>query len=184
MAKEFGIGAQSEGYAKITLNDRNECIYIDENDTSVMNRVSDFVAWLESTEVELEKKARENAARYDNAVKYDEDGEIEDIDISTFSEVIKLQTELYREIVARIDDIFGEGTMKKYFYRSYEINPGFVPDDESLSDFLDQIIPVLNEIYADKKHRIEMKYNSGRRGAKSGRYRSKAELIEDYKNGR
>ena len=49
-----------------------------------------------------------------------------------------------------IDNIFGEGTVRKYFRKFYEEDPGFMPDVECFTDFLDQITPVMQKLSEDR----------------------------------
>ena len=110
----------------------------------------------------------------------DEDGDIVDFNIDAFVALSKTRTDTYREAAAKIDRIFGQDVIRKYFRLSYEINPDFVPDDECIYDFLDSMTPVLNQIYADRAKRVKLKYNRDRKGGKRTRYRNKEELIQDY----
>ena len=100
--------------------------------------------------------------------------------MDAFVQFSRLRTETYKESAGRIDDIFGEGTLRKYFRKFYEVNPDFVPDDECLYDFIEEMTPILNELFADRSKRLALKYNRDRKGGKRSRYRNKNELIRDY----
>lgn len=108
-----------------------------------------------------------------------DDGEIEDVNADAFVEYSRIRTETYQEASERIESIFGQGTLGKYFRKFYEINPDFVPDDECLYDFLDEMTPILNDLFADRSKRIALKYNRNRKGGKRSRFRSKQEIIQD-----
>ena len=54
----------------------------------------------------------------------------------------------------------------------------FVPNDECIYDFLDEMTPVLNEMFADSAKRISLKYNRDRKGGKRTKYRSKEQIIQ------
>ena len=180
--KEFRTNnKQEESLAKVILNDKEEYVLINGKDATIFDRFAEFIKWLDDMGNEIKKKEKDIEAEYGkDIVQRDEDGAVEDINTGAFIALSKLRTDTYREAAERIETVFGTGTMRKYFNAFYELNPEFVPDDECIYDFIEEITPVLNEIFADRKKRIELKYNRNRRGGKGNRYRNKEELIRDY----
>lgn len=161
------------------LNDKDEYIQINVNDAAVFDRFADFLSWIykKSEEIQAEEKAFKE--KYGAIIKGDEEGDI-DVNTDAVVELFKLRSSAYRETEERIDMIFGTGTCKKYFRPMYEISPDFVPDDECFFDFLEEITPVLNNLFADRRKRIELKYNRNRKGGKKNRHRTKEQLIAAY----
>ena len=182
MAREFRTGnRQEENLAKVFLNSNDDFIYINEKDASIFDRFAALMKWLEEKEGDVREKEKEIEKQYGkDIVRLDEEGNVEDVNVDAFVRISALRTEVYREAAERNDSIFGEGTIRKYFRKFYEINPGFVPDEECFSDFMEEITPVLNELFADRSRRIALKYNRDRRGGKRNKYRSREELIRDY----
>ena len=182
MAKEFrSDNRQEENLAKVFLNSQDDFIYIDEKDAAIFDRFADLLKWLDEKGNDLSKKENEIESQYGkDIVTRDEDGDIVDFNIDAFVALSKTRTDTYREAAAKIDRIFGQDVIRKYFRLSYEINTDFVPDDECIYDFLDSMTPVLNQIYADRAKRVKLKYNRDRKGGKRTRYRNKEELIQDY----
>lgn len=90
----------------------------------------------EEKAAEYETKAKEIQAR-------NEKPELEDI-----ADSLNLTQEYSAECIAEIDRVFGENTVKKYFYALYEAIPDFVPDVEYFMDFIEKITPIVKEIYA------------------------------------
>ena len=180
--KEFrSDNRQEENLAKVFLNSQDDFIYIDEKDAAIFDRFADLLKWLDEKGNDLSKKEKEIESQYGkDIVTRDEDGDIVDFNIDAFVALSKTRTDTYREAAAKIDRIFGQDVIRKYFRLSYEINPDFVPDDECIYDFLDSMTPVLNQIYADRAKRVKLKYNRDRKGGKRTRYRNKEELIQDY----
>ena len=167
MAREFRTSSQQEeNLAKVFLNSDDDYIYINEKDATIFDRFAAFMKWLEEKEADIRKKEEEY-------VKVGEDGEVEDVNADAFVQFSRLRTETYKESAGRIDDIFGEGTLRKYFRKFYEVNPDFVPDDECLYDFIEEMTPILNELFANRSNR-------DRKGGKRSRYRNKNELIRGY----
>jgi hypothetical protein len=177
MAREFRTNNKSEdSLAKVFLNSEDDFIYINVKDATIFDRFAELLQWLEKKEADLREQEKNSK---DYAVR-DENGDIVDVDVDEFLRCSSLRTETCKEVVNRIDGIFGENTIRKYFHKFYEINPGFVPDDECIYDFLDEMTPILNELFSEREKRIELKYNRERKGGKRSRYRSREELIKEY----
>ena len=181
--REGRIGYKSsEDLFKLYLNEYDDFILIDENDSRIFYRYAEFLQWLDAKEKDIDATEREIRNKYGNdIVMRDEDGEVSDVNIDAFVELARLRTNAFKETCDQIDRIFGKDTCRKYFRVSYELNPDFVPDDECIYDFLEEITPVLNNLFADRRKRIELKYNKNRKGGKRNRYRSKEQIIADYR---
>lgn len=161
------------------LNDKDEYIQINVNDAAVFDRFADFLSWLDKKTEDITAKEKAFQEKYGAVIREGSDGNI-DINTDAFIELSKMRSSTYRETEERIDMIFGAGTCKKYFRSLYEISPDFVPDDECFFDFLEEITPVLNNLFADRRKRIELKYSKNRNGGKKNRYRTKNQLITAY----
>lgn len=180
MEKEVRLSQEIE-LTKVILNEKDEAIYINDRNPKLFDRFAEFAVWIQNKEAELEKEDTDFKRKHKKGVAYtDESGETV-LDAEALLELCKTRTATYREATGRIDAIFGEGTMRKFCWKSFEYDADFVPDDESIFDFLEQITPVLNDIFADRRKRIELKYSKNRRGGRRKKYRSKEQLIADYK---
>lgn len=181
MAKEFRTSnKQEENLAKVFLNSDDDYIYINEKDASIFDRFADFLKWAEEKEAELREKEEEYEKQYGREiVRRSDDGEVEDINVDAFIQYSRLRTATYRESAERIESLFGEGALRKYFRKFYELNPEFVPDDECICDFIEEMVPVMNALFADRSERIALRYNRARKGGKRNKYRSREEIIRD-----
>ena len=173
MARDFRTdNRQEENIAKVYLNSKDDFIYIDEKDTSIFERFAALLKWLEEKGNEITNKEKELEQRHGkDIITRNDAGEVTDINVDAFVAFSKFRTETYQEAADQIDKIFGQNTIRKYFRTSYEINPDFTPDDECIYDFLDEITPILNELYSDRAKRISLKYSSSRKGGKQSKYR-------------
>lgn len=180
VSREARIGAKKEGLFKLYLNEYEDFIYLNESDASIFDRFAEFLRWLDQHSEEITGKEAALREKYgDKIITYDEDGDVTDVNTAALLEMSKLRTDTFRETRERLDNIFGAGTIRKYFRAFYEANPDFVPDDECYYDFLEEITPVLNSLFSGRKERLSLKYNKNRRGGKNTPYRSKGQLIAD-----
>lgn len=161
--KEYRIGSKNEEkLVKVYLNKQDDFIQINVSDSSLFEKFASFISWLETNTEELKK--------WDQEHKDDE---------TPILEIIQKKIGAYKEYCSRLDEVLGENTCRMYFRELYEANKDFVPDDECIYDLVEEIMPVFNELFAKKQDRLKLKYNRERKGAK--RYRTKEELIEEYK---
>lgn len=185
--KEFKLGSNlQENLLKVIVNDDGDAIYINPADTSFIGRYSAFLAWLDEKSAELSAKGDELSQRYEGKPLFveDADGDLESIDSEQLVVLAKLMTSTYEEIAERIDGLFGQDTLKKYFKHFYEINPDFLPDEECINDFLEAISPAIDAAYGMRAEALKKKYNKRRKGATAKHNKSKDELIKEYKMSR
>ena len=175
--KEFKLNSGiQEDLLKVILNEDDDCIYLNPNDSTFMDRFARFLSWLDAKSAELERIGEEKDKQYDGRVMVSDEG---DVDIEQLLEFTNIQVEALKEISAEIDSLFGQDALRKFFKAFYAINPDFVPDGDCINDFLEQIIPAVNAAYDARVERIQKKYSKGRRQ----KQRSKAELIQAVKDG-
>lgn len=65
-------------------------------------------------------------------------------------EKIRANVKFCEESVEKIERVFGQGTLKKYFRDHYEKLPDFMPGTECFIDFFEQIAPVLERLFGRK----------------------------------
>ena len=115
-------------------------LLVDYSDESTMSRLMDLVDRLEEIGNETQKKI-------------DEAGFIEDEKITkeNAKEVLKINTEAINSLIEETELMFGKGLIHNIFKDNYELNPKFVPDIDVLTDFYNQIIPIIEGIFKDKQ---------------------------------
>lgn len=175
--KEYRLNSgMREDLLKVIVNEDDEAIYLNPNDSTFMDRFAKFLAKLEKKTKELETLGAEKEKQYEGRAMISEEG---DVDVEQLLEFTNIQVEALSEIVKEIDELFGQNTVRKFFKPFYAINPDFIPDADCINDFLENIIPAVNDAYNARIERIQAKYDKGRRK----RQRSKAELIQAAKDG-
>lgn len=134
MEKESGVGL-----FKIELNNRGDYIEIPTADTGFFDR---FV----ETCRQIGNAARDLSGRYR---EIDEARVLPGHESKTV-EKIREKVRFCEESTERIDGVFGQGTLKKYFREHYGNTPDFMPGAECLIDFFEQMAPVLEKLFGRK----------------------------------
>lgn len=178
--QEKRLGSKSgDNLVKIYVNEYDDFIFLDKSDTTFTRKFAELIEWMENKQKELESKGKELDKKYTGKpiISKDDDENVE-VDTEQILLLTGMRVDLFKECAERIDSIFGEGTIRKYFRLSYEHLPDYIPDDTTISDFLEEITPVLEEIYKEKMKKMDSKYNRNRKGKHS---KSKAELLAEAK---
>ena len=163
----YQIGKKLEENAvKVVVNKYGDFIYLYPNSASFPTKYINLLKWAEEAEKKYTAIAEEKKKQYEGreVIRQDEDGNVE-IDVEQLSDLVKVETSLYAEYEEKINELFGQDVLKKYFRECYESDPnGFIPDQECINDFLEEITPVLNDVYNTRFNRIQKRYNKNRRG--------------------
>jgi len=127
------------GLYKIELNDMGDYIEISTADTGLFDR---FV----ETYRQIVGAAKDLPRRYK---------EIEKVRVipgheNKTVEKIRANVRFCEESAEKIDFVFGQGTLKKYFREHYEKIPDFMPGTEYFIDFFEQMAPVLEKLFGRK----------------------------------
>ena len=61
-----------------------------------------------------------------------------------------LEREFAKEVTVLIDGVFGEDTVRKYLRKFYDSIPNFVPGVSCFIDFIEQITPVMEQLFDQK----------------------------------
>lgn len=129
----------NSGLYKIELNDMGDYIEISTADTGIFDRFAETYRQIVSAAKELPRRYRE----------------IEKVRVipgheNKTVEKIVANVRFYEESAEKIDLVFGQGTLKKYFREHYEKIPDFMPGTEYFIDFFEQMAPVLEKLFGRK----------------------------------
>lgn len=136
MAK-YSLDLQETKIDEIALNSRGDKIFVSPDDANLWRRFVSGYKTIMRTSEEFSKKLEE-------LDKENEDEEI--LSESIFNERVKFSEKAKESI----EKIFGEGTVKKLFAEWYEKIPDFVPDEGMFLCFLENITPIMEEIFKQK----------------------------------
>ena len=161
----------SEGTIKVFVNEFDDYVLLDPSDTSLVMRFQRFMVWLNERGQKLQQEAAELDEKYKDTPMVQENEETgeTDIDLEQFGKFAETQYAFYNEIAAKLNEVFGQDVIRKYFRVSYEINPEFVPDDLAIQDFLESITPVMEQVFQTRFERMNGKYSKDRKGKRSGK---------------
>lgn len=80
-------------------------------------------------------------------------------DIRIALDINNIRVKYLKEIIAALDELFGEGTIRNIY-------GDIVPDETALFEFVEQVIPVMNNLFGRRFEQMKQKYNTRRRGGK------------------
>ena len=136
---------------KIVLNDKGDHIAISTGDNTFFDRFTAGFLQIADEAASLPGKY------YGIKKKY---GCMKGRSTDKIVDKVRVDAEFSEKAIKIIDNIFGEGTLKKYFRQLYEEIPDFLPDAECIADFFKKISPVMETLFnrkidADERARIE-----------------------------
>lgn len=155
----------SDDLLKVVVNEDGDAIYINPNDGAFMDRFVRFLSWLDKEEVRLNKLGEEKEKQYEGRLMVDDNG---NADLEQLIDYATITSEALETVTAKVEELFGQDCIKKYFRAFYAINPDFRPDIDCINDFVSNIIPAVNTAYNTRMERLNGKYNKTRRGGKKG----------------
>lgn len=129
----------NSGLYKIELNDMGDYIEISTADTVIFDRFVETYRQIVNAAKDLPRRYRE----------------IEKVRVipgheNKMVEKIRANVRFCEESAEKIDLVFGQGTLKKYFREHYEKIPDFMPGTEYFIDFYEQMAPVLENLFGRK----------------------------------
>lgn len=176
----YSIGkSKSTNIQEVVVNEYGDLIKINAADAALRQRYTGFLSWLyqrvDELSAEADKKEEQYAGR--PVVSEDEEGNAV-IDTEQLEDSIQMENGFYAECLEKLDDVFGQGIVKKYFRSDYELNPDFVPDEYEFMNFISEITDVASEVYGIRRKELAGRYGKNRKGKHS---KTKTELIEEAK---
>lgn len=164
------------GIRKIGVNDNGDYIELSVHDRDLQNRFANLLGWFDEQQKIVDSKGKEFTKKHGDGpiISEDEEGEVK-INTSAIIDATSIETDFYKECCEKIDEVFGKDTCKKVF-------GDIIPDDVLITEFFEQIAPVLGKLAEERGEKIGNRYTR-RQIAKGKRkkQRSKEELVADCK---
>ncbi len=101
--------------------------------------------------------------------KYGDRPEDEKASFEEIVDISRMNVSLLKRCAEEIDKVFGVDTVRNVFKESYDLNENFVPDEDALLDFIEEVIPVMEKLFEHKFARNRKRYNPANRGKKTRR---------------
>jgi hypothetical protein len=120
----------------VFLNERDDFIRLDLHDKELPKRFMDFVVWWVD-EIEKIHTLQHQLGQIGDAVK----------NYQAVSSIVGDIASSFQECYRRIDELFGEKTLEKYFRKFYEGIPDFSPGEECIGDFITSIASAISLAY-------------------------------------
>lgn len=125
---------------EITLNKQGDKIYVSPEDANLFDnyvKCFDFIV----------KQSKENNAKVTEIEKKYDGKDNTESEIEMTVELSRVNVEFSEAAIKAIDDIFGNGTVRKYFRDHYENIPSFLPGVDCFMEFFDKMSPAMEEIF-------------------------------------
>lgn len=146
----------NNGMKRIEVNDAGEYIEFSITDNGFFMKLAGLLQWLDGQQKEISGMLGQHGGIFA------EDGD--SVDFDALSGALDTRDGILKEACRRIDDAFGAESCRKIF-------GGTTPDFWAISDFLDQISPLIEKFAKERNAEIDgmldRKYSKNRRGAKS-----------------
>ena len=172
--RKIDIQIESEDIVELAIRDKSNdemgSILIDTSDPENPIRWANMIKMLTSIQKESLEGEKELKEKYKDVLD-DEFNYDRTVDFARF------RINMLNKIKAQFDEMFGEGTIDSLFARNMALNPDYIPDEAALSDLIDGISPVMEQLFNTRFERCKAKYNVQRRG-KGKHSLTKEELIQ------
>ena len=136
---------------EIEVNDNGETIVVNVEDQNFIDRFYGLIGRLDEITKEMDSEAVKG--------------------LEERMQVRKM-IERTKELMTDIDGMFGAECCRKVF-------GDIVPSPYIIADFFEKLTPIAEEYMDERQKTISKKYNNNRKGARTNKYRTKEEIIQD-----
>mgnify|MGYP004478276987 FL=1 len=96
----------------------------------------------------------------------------------------KVRIDVLNRMIAEIDALFGKDTIRNVFKECYELHEDFVPDEDALIDFVNKVMPVMNELFSMRNEEIHKKYSPNRATRRENKHNKNKRNKNNYNKAR
>lgn len=155
------------GVKKIAVNDMDgeliTVLMINTADAATSKRFVELAGNLEEIANAGEDKAKIYAEKYKEYAEEKFEELPDEVKTSIITDSANLRIEVLEQMIREIDALFGKDTIRNVFKAGYEIHEDFVPDEDALIDFVNSVMPVMNELFETRTNEIRKRYSPNRR---------------------
>lgn len=132
-------------------------------DADTAKKFVNLASNLEDIATSGEEKAKAFAEKYKEYEKQEFDELPDNVKTDIIIGATNVRIEVLNKMIEEIDGIFGKDTIRNVFRECYEINEDFVPDEYALVDFVNRIMPVMNDLFDIRINEIRKNYSPKRK---------------------
>lgn len=137
------IQFNDEKIVKIEINEDGDYIVLAADDSNFFDRFQDMCKII----IDISEKASTEISNIEKEFKNNND--IKD-KLEKSLQISKLNIRFSDDVKQAIEVVFGEALFKKYYKKIYEQIPDFIPDGDCMMEFIDQITPIIEEMFGKK----------------------------------
>lgn len=163
------------GILRIKVNKYGDELLLNSADSSVFNK---FAALYDNVQ-NIADDANNEVERLKQKYKGLDSGDsAEDINLDAIVEITNANIKYIKMIMDELDEVFGEGFTQKVYRENYELDADFVPDELSLIELIEALIPVMEDAYGERIKKTKSKYSATKKGKHT---KSKEDLIAEHR---
>lgn len=155
------------GILHIKVNGYGDELLLNSADMSVFNRFAELYDKVQNIAEEAEIEAKQAKGKYS-----DQDT------VDCVRALVNVNIKHIQRIMTELDNVFGEGFVRKVYRENYELNPDFVPDEFSITELIEAMIPIMEDAYGERIKRNKSKYSAAKKGKHT---KTRDELLAEYK---
>lgn len=151
----------STGYKSIAIRDEDDdqvvtVLRINVADAQTADRFAHIIDQLNSISARCDVEMKEWKENHtDDQLTAGDTGDA----IKVALDINNIRVKYLKEIIAALDELFGEGTIQNIY-------GDIVPDETALFEFVEQVIPVMNNLFGRRFEQVKKRYNTGRKGGR------------------
>lgn len=151
----------STGYKSIAIKDEDDdrvvtVLRINVADAQTADRFARIIDQLNNISVRCDMEMKEWKENHtDEQLTAGDTGNA----IKVALDVNGIRVKYLKEIIAALDELFGEGTIRNIY-------GDIVPDETALFEFVEQVIPVMNTLFGRRFEQVKNRYNTRRKGGR------------------
>ena len=154
------------GIKEIEVTNQNDelitVLKINVNDSNTANRFTKLIANLEHVSSEFESEAKEKEEKYSGREIMQKESKV--LDTEQVIDLCDMNIRYINRCIEEINAVFGENTIQNVYKECYAVNEDFVPDEDLLLQFVDNVIPIMNGLFKEKFARNKQRYSPSKRG--------------------
>lgn len=161
------------GILHIKVNAYGDELLLDSTKISTFNKFAAMYGNVQKIADDAESEVKQIQQKYKEVNVTN----VENVNIEAITELTNANIKYIQMILNELDGVFGEGFAKKVYRENYELDPDFVPDELSVTELIEALIPIMEDAYGERIKRTKSKYSAAKRGKHT---KTKEELIQGY----